>query len=292
MSAPPPPAVSLIVATRGRGAPLLRLFESLARQTRRDFEVIVVDQNPEPTVLDAVFSRDWPFQPRRLRRPAERGASRGRNTGLAEARAPIVLFPDDDCWYPNDFLAAALEPFQDPAIGFLCGRPADAAGRTINGRFLSLPCAVTRRNVWETSIEWLIVVRAEAVRGAGGFDPRLGVGAETPWQAAEGPDLLLRLMRAGVRGVYDPGFVGHHEEIAVETADARLRAKLRGYARGKGRALRRNGYGLRGIGYWAARSAAGALVALARGRAGLARVHAGALVGRVEGFLGLAPGRR
>jgi glycosyltransferase involved in cell wall biosynthesis len=45
---------SLIVATIGRTAELRSLFESPAVQTHRDFEVIVVDQNPDDRVVQTL----------------------------------------------------------------------------------------------------------------------------------------------------------------------------------------------------------------------------------------------
>ena len=39
--------LSLILATYGRAAEIERLFDSLAQQSCRDFEVLVVDQNQD-----------------------------------------------------------------------------------------------------------------------------------------------------------------------------------------------------------------------------------------------------
>jgi GT2 family glycosyltransferase len=52
--------ISLVVATLGRTVQLDRLFESLARQDFTDFEVIVVDQNPDDR-LEYLFKRSFPF---------------------------------------------------------------------------------------------------------------------------------------------------------------------------------------------------------------------------------------
>ncbi|MCB1543045.1 MAG: glycosyltransferase family 2 protein, partial [Rhodoblastus sp.] len=93
------PRLSLLCCTVGRTDKLDRLLASLARQTFRDFELVVVDQN-EPGALDPVLA---PYLERLDIRHvrSERGLSRARNVGLSHCRAKIVAFPDDDCWYPD-----------------------------------------------------------------------------------------------------------------------------------------------------------------------------------------------
>src|SRR5271166_4064415 len=97
--------ISLVVVTLNRVSELERLFASLDKQSYKDFEVILVDQNPD---LDI----------RHLR--SGRGLSRGRNVGLPFAKGDIICFPDDDCWYPEDLLETVKEWFDShPEFGAL-----------------------------------------------------------------------------------------------------------------------------------------------------------------------------
>src|ERR1700742_1620555 len=102
----PTPLFSLVVSTKGRTSELIPLLESLQRQTFRDFDVLVVDQNEEASLVP-LLSQAWGFPLKHLRCPGERGLSRGRNVGWRACAGRFVAFPDDDCWYEPDFLGLA-----------------------------------------------------------------------------------------------------------------------------------------------------------------------------------------
>jgi glycosyltransferase involved in cell wall biosynthesis len=281
------PRLSLVVATLGRVDEIARLFRSLDAQTFRDFDVTIVDQNDDDR-LAVLEAQRWSFPLRRLRTPGERGASRGRNRGWQATTGEIVLFPDDDCWYPADFLARAVAIFDATACDVLGGRPADETGRTINGRFQPAALAVDRRTVWTTAMEWMVFFRRTVLERTGGFDEGVGVGAATPWQSAEIQDIILRALAAGFACRYDPDLIGHHPEDVAGPPDARARYKARVYARGMGHVLRTHGYGLSNRGSWVLRPVAGSALSLLRGRAAMARWYAQVAIGRLEGFTGRA----
>ena len=104
------PALSLVVCTVGRVEPLARLLDSLLAQTRRDFEVLLVDQNPPGTLDELVARVAGKLDIKHLR--SERGLSRARNVGLAAVNGEIVCFPDDDCWYPTELVAEVVARFE------------------------------------------------------------------------------------------------------------------------------------------------------------------------------------
>src|SRR5450756_1841604 len=102
---------SLIVATLQRTTELRRLFASLERQAYRDFEVIVVDQNPDDRLLPIIGAFAAKLTIRRL--TCAPGLWRARNVGLREAKGDIVSFPDDDCWYDGGLLAIVNQRLTD-----------------------------------------------------------------------------------------------------------------------------------------------------------------------------------
>src|ERR1700749_1024458 len=100
--------ISLIVASLHRTAELERLLASLETQSFRDFEVIVIDQNPDQRLAD-VLGKHPVLNLSHLRCPP--GASRARNMGIKAAQGEIIGFPDDDCWYSTDLLQTVSKWF-------------------------------------------------------------------------------------------------------------------------------------------------------------------------------------
>lgn len=276
------PIMSLVVSTLGRSVELRRLLDSLERSDFKDFEVIIVDQNDDDRVSSAYGDRQWPFEIRHLRRPGMRGTSRGRNFGWRRSNAPYVMFPDDDCWFPPWLLGRALAVLRAQNAAIVAGRASDEHGRPINARFEATAQPITRRNVFTTQIEWAVLFRREVLEDIGGYDEGMGVGAATPWQAYEGPDIVLRAIARGYKAFFDPDLYGHHEDHASRPVDAVQRRKDRTYARGMGRVLRKHGYGLGSAAFWIGRAALGAATSVifpAR-----AWLYLGRAIGRAEGY--------
>ena len=127
------PQVSLIVATVERVAHVDALLDSLSRQTWRDFDVVIVDQNDDDRLAPVVARHADLLDITRIRSP--RGLSKSRNAGLAVARGAIVAFPDDDCRYRPETLARVAEFFatQPEARGLTCRAVAAAGERARRG---------------------------------------------------------------------------------------------------------------------------------------------------------------
>lgn len=90
------PRLSLVVPTIGRPASLLRLLRSLSSQRAAPpFEVVVVADGIPIASAGVGDARGWPFDVRVIQ-SVGRGASAARNTGVAAAASPILVFVDDD----------------------------------------------------------------------------------------------------------------------------------------------------------------------------------------------------
>ncbi|WP_144107710.1 glycosyltransferase family 2 protein [Paraburkholderia sp. BCC1886] len=254
---------SLIVATFGRSIELDRLFASLASQSYRDFEVIVVDQNEDDRVRRIVdrFSEQMTI----LYRRSPKGLSRARNVGLRDVQGDIVAFPDDDCWYAPDvlsFVAGRLK--SDSSLDGLTGCSVDGDGRLSQGRWSADTHLVNRYNIWTSATSYTIFLRSAAVRTVGEFDEKLGVGSGSRWGAGEEVNFLLSAMRAGATVRYDPALRVSHPE-PLQKFDDKAFARGRLYNRGFGRVLGINRYPWHFVLYSLSRPMVGCLLSLLKG---------------------------
>jgi len=200
---------SLVMATLGRVAEIDRCVDSLAAQTRCDFELIIVDQNPDDRLVPVVDrARALGLACRHLRQQ-EPNLCLARNTGIECASGEIVAFPDDDCWYEPDVIEQALSRFEQQAeLDGLVVRwceAGDAAPQRISfdefSRFAGPPAS---------SIT--LFFRTVRLRAAGGFDRALGL--HSWYGAGEETDLMLKLLREGAWMAFDPQIRVHHAMVA------------------------------------------------------------------------------
>ncbi|HEY7904849.1 MAG TPA: glycosyltransferase family 2 protein [Casimicrobiaceae bacterium] len=272
------PRFSLVVATIERVVEVDGLLASLAAQTRTDFEVIVVDQNGDERLRQVLARHAGRLAIRHLR--AARGLSRSRNAGLAAARGAIVAFPDDDCRYAPATLAR-VAAFLDarPEADGVTGCVVAADGERAPARFGQHAHWLDRHTAYLGGMSCVIFLRAALCARVGAFDPALGLGAASPWTAAEETDYLARAVAGGARIRYEPSLVVDHPGWRGPMAAAQV-AKGGAYARAFGYVMRRHGATPAHVAALILRASAGSLISLARGRIDLARYHAAVARGR------------
>jgi glycosyltransferase involved in cell wall biosynthesis len=88
------PVASVVIATRDRPSDLPRVLAALTTQeTDRAFEVVIVDDGSSPPLAGGLIST---LPGARLIRGPGHGPAQARNIGISAARAPVILFTDDD----------------------------------------------------------------------------------------------------------------------------------------------------------------------------------------------------
>lgn len=233
---------SLVMATIGRTAEVARLLASLDAQVYRNFELVVVDQNPDKRLAPLLARYADRFTVMQLR--SQPGLSRARNVGLEKVSGDLVAFPDDDCWYLEDTLQRVCDLFRTHAEwGGIAGRSVDEQGRDAALHWGEKDGALDRFNVWRRAISYTIFLRRSIVEAVGMFDANLGVGAGTIYGSGEETDYLIRAIAAGARIHYAPDVTVHHPRPAMEI-NAYVLQRAYSYGCGMGRVLVKHRYPL------------------------------------------------
>lgn len=208
-----PTRATALVCTKDRpdmlGACLDRLNASLSAED----ELLLVEApgaGPAPPGL--------PWGDHRFRRTvADRpGKSYQLNVGIRAARGSLILLTDDDVKVPSGWALAMIQPFDDPAVGLVCGRVQGLT--TAPGSDDPEPVADGEAplETWKFAHGAAMAVRRTAALDAGGFDERLGPGAHA---VGEDHDFLLRVREAGWKVFVSSAPPARHEEWRSAAAD-------------------------------------------------------------------------
>lgn len=113
------PLISAIICTYGRATPLKDLLAALEAQSYRNFEVLVVDGNEEPSparqgINDYVIRAKSELNIAVI--ASERGLTRQRNLGLRAAKGDVICFFDDDVTFDPDFFLNLVQISDDPDL--------------------------------------------------------------------------------------------------------------------------------------------------------------------------------
>lgn len=157
-------AVSVVVTSHNYGHFLERCIRSVAEQTLRDWELVIVGDGSVDDTLD-VARRCLTLcgeQEVTIRTARHGGVSRARNLGIALARGKYVSCPDISGWYCPSALERMLKAFEDdPSLTVVSSpvRAFDPGGgkweklpytfAMLSERNLITSCAMFRRDAWQ-----------------------------------------------------------------------------------------------------------------------------------------------
>lgn len=201
---PVTPRVSVIVPAYNAAEHVVRALDSVARQTYREWELIVVDDGSVDDT--ARLAEEHPAGAHVVRNRVNRGLAATRNAGLANARGELVaLLDSDDAWLP-EYLAVQValydaEVMVDGPVGIVCcdaylagddGRLSETYGDRFGRPLGAVDAGALLRS--NPVFVGALCPRA-AIDRAGGFDARL--------RSVEDLDLWLRIVELGFRVVYN-----------------------------------------------------------------------------------------
>lgn len=214
------PLFSVLIPTYNRGHLLAPALDSIAAQTERDFETIVVDDGS--TDDTAAKAEAHPLRPRVLRQ-ANAGPAAARNAGLAIAQGAYIAFLDsDDLWMPWSLAAyrQVIEQHHHPS--FIAGRPHRFRHEDELSAALRQPLeTIAFADYLGSGDEWRwfgvssFVIRRDALEAVGGFHPARMNG--------EDADLALRLgVAPKFVQVISPATFGYRQHGGNITGDPNL----------------------------------------------------------------------
>ena len=276
---------SLVLATVDRTDEVRRFFDSLDTQTHKNFELIVVDQNPDDKIISLLERHRDNFSFVHIHEPDRRGVSRARNLGLQKVTGDVVSFPDDDCWYPPELLKTVADFMKShPEVDSVSGRMVHEHEETGNGPdtqgyFLETPLKIA-----QIPGPWSLFLRGPEVQKAGMFDETLGPGAGTPWGSGEDTDYYLRVYEAGFNFFYHPDVAVYHPIATQYFADGSDLGRSYRYGAGRTRVWKRRHLPFWYFAYEVARSGGGTALSLLQGQKNKAAWHWGAFRGKIRGW--------
>jgi glycosyltransferase involved in cell wall biosynthesis len=229
------PRISVVMPTHNRANLLQLTLPALARQTvpPHEFELVLVADGCTDETTEVVRTLALPISITYLDQPST-GAAAARNRGAAAAKAPLLLFLDDDKEAVPDLLAAHLDAHRRDSGAVVLGYypiPASLACQDPFTRAVKLwwdDCFTARaapgyRFTFKDFCSGNVSLAAGLLKKAGGFDERI------PGAGGEDYELGVRLLALGARFCFERAAVSHHHET-MTFAKMLRRARQEGYA--------------------------------------------------------------
>lgn len=207
------PAVAVVVATRDRPVRLRFLLNALEEQDCGEpFEVVVAHNSAGPETAALLRERGV----HHLELPPGQGPAALRNAAWRATAAPLVLFTDDDCRPPRDWVANALAAARRHPGAIVQGQTQPDPDEL--DVFHHAPHARSQQilppHVMAQTCN--ILYPREVLERAGGFDETF------PQAVGEDTDLALRARATGAE------FAGAPEVLTYHAVDWGLARRLRG----------------------------------------------------------------
>jgi GT2 family glycosyltransferase len=192
-------SVSCVVLTLGdRTSEVDRAVRSVLGQHGDRVEVLVIGNGcPVPPLSESVKT---------LHIPENVGIPSGRNRGVEETTGEVILFLDDDGWYPSPDLVEHLRTLlaADPTLGIVSFRVVDEEGETARRH---VPRLRTGDPLRSSDVTLFLgggcAIRREVFQRCGGYPDEF-------WYAHEEIDLAWRALDSGYRIRYDAESVMRH----------------------------------------------------------------------------------
>ncbi len=222
-AAPHRPPVTVLIAAHNEAR---HIVETVRNKLAQDYpadrlEVLVVSDGSIDGTDDLVQNLGDP-RVRLLRQEPRAGKTAGLNLAVPHAAGEILCFSDANSLWGPDALARLVEPFADPAVGYVTGR---MVYRAPDGSLTGEGCSAYMRyenalRAWETGLGSIVGVD-------GGIDA-VRRGLYAPMRPDQLPDFVLPLAvrERGFRVVYEPRALLYEDALAGASDEFRMRVRV------------------------------------------------------------------
>jgi len=210
---------AVVVPTYERPDRLASTVETVCNQTTDNYEVLVVDDGSASDAQESALERIETFDRVRVLRQENAGPAAARNRGWRATSGDPVLFTDDDCLVPRNWVERLVAGFDDdPDVGAVGGPLLPTAAATERSVFARLhryrnevvydqPTAPTTGGAdLPMGGTANIAYRRAALEAVDGFDETF------PTAAGEDADLQKRVADAGWLMKFVPVVVEHNDD--------------------------------------------------------------------------------
>lgn len=242
------PSFTVVVCTRDRPDHLVDVVKALVGLDYPEFELLVVDNNPESGLTPPVLE---PYDgPVRLIEAPGQGLAIARNVAVKNATCEFIAFTDDDVIVDSQWLKNLARGFaRDERVACVCGMVPSAELDTPAQSYFDRRVGWARRcdpglfdlanppdndrlfpfRMAQFGTGANFAVRRQVLLDLGGFDEGMGIGS--PTGGGEDIDIFVRTLLAGHLLVREPSAVVWHRHR--RSADE-LETQIHNYGLGLG----------------------------------------------------------
>lgn len=208
---------SVVVPTYERPVKLRHTLDSICNQTADEYEVLVVDDGSQSAEQMEVLEQFEDCNHVQVIRQENAGPAAARNRGWNAARGEVVLFTDDDCIVPRNWVALLTDAFED-GVAAVGGELVPDPKLVNMNRFArahrlrdlidydSPDESVTGHEGLNLAGTANVAYRRSVLEAVGGFDESF------PLAAGEDADLQRRVLDAGHEMKFFPVTVYHNDD--------------------------------------------------------------------------------
>jgi GT2 family glycosyltransferase len=210
------PFVSAVICTRNRPDKIGNAVESVLANTYPNFDLTIIDQstNGETEAISRrVGERDGRI---RYQKMSKSGLSRAYNLAIASTTGSIIVFTDDDCLVPSDWIDKIVTAFQEHRDGALMygqvlpAYPEDGGEALTPLLRIDKPERLDRANGFRVfGMGANFAARRSLFERVGTFDEILGGGG--PLKSSQDFDLAYRAYRRNAAILLRPEVIVRHD---------------------------------------------------------------------------------